>query len=555
MEMSSFAGARMRPLAILLLLLLLAHAPLLLNNGLVMDDWLNLQLRTALPVDLAYALHGAGHPIFYGYLALANLTGASVLVMKVLALVGIVAGAGCLFLAATRAGLLTPTEAVGCALIVWTYPGYRMWAGKSNSLYVFSLGLFFVGTWLLTLAYKAKGASHILLRLAAALVFLFSFELNSIMVLYAFAVLGLLVAVWRDNDGEKNPIRRAFLSAWRCATGYPELIVLPLLYWGALNFWFKRVGVYADYYNVHLPTVRDLMDGWQAFFLTGYVNLLWDTARSILNSRIPFILAATLVTIGFLLVRFGSKHDDESKHSIALPLLLAPVLFLALSLPYLIAGLRPSENFYESRHLLMFGIPLALGVLAVKRLTEVRLGAGAASGVIFGIASILSIAMLWNGYIFMQARALKLESLFDHLASMPQPPATVFNIIDGFMDYPSPYSPAGGTEASNMLRLAWGNQPFFGFTLRAERPTVLQEMEVLQNAKGSAFHNVDPTGRQATISFKPGPAAAPNAVLVRHYYACRLLGRCDVSKFLMDLATVKIDVGPIAGVKPIDHPN
>jgi hypothetical protein len=113
----------------------------------------------------------------------------------------------------------------------------------------------------------------------------------------------------------------------------------------------------------------------KVFFLAGYVNLLWDTARSFFNSRIPFILAAILVTVGFLLVRFGSKHDDESKQSIALPLLLAPALFLALSLPYLIAGLRPAaENFYESRHLLMFGIPLALCVLAVKRLAEVTLG-------------------------------------------------------------------------------------------------------------------------------------------------------------------------------------
>src|SRR5262249_31947150 len=156
-------------------------------------------------------------------------------------------------------------------------------------------------------------------------------------------------------------------------------------------------------------------------------------------------------------------------------------------------------------------------------------------------------------YIFMQARALKQQALLDHLTSTPRPAATVFNIIDGFMDYPSRYSPVNATEASGMLRLAWGNQPFFGFTLAAERPTVLQEMEVLRHAEGSAFHNVDPTGPQATILFQPGPAAAPNAVLVRRYYACRLLGSCDVSSFLMQLATVKIDVGPIAGVKPVAH--
>ena len=51
---------------------------------------------------------------------------------------------------------------------------------------------------------------------------------------------------------------------------------------------------------------------------------------------------------------------------------------------------------------------------------------------------------------------------------------------------------------------------------------------------------------------QPGPAAAPNAVLVRHYYACRLLSRCDVAAFLKELAIVKIDIGPIAGVTPLE---
>lgn len=103
-----------------------------------------------------------------------------------------------------------------------------------------------------------------------------------------------------------------------------------------------------------------------------------------------------------------------------------------------------------------------------------------------------------------------------------------------------------------MLRLAWGNQPFFGFSLIAERPSILQEMEEARTATGSAFHHFDPSGSQATISLQPGPGAAPNQTLVWKYYACRFLARCDVAEFLAQLAHVTIKVGPIAGVTPLD---
>jgi hypothetical protein len=105
-----------------------------------------------------------------------------------------------------------------------------------------------------------------------------------------------------------------------------------------------------------------------------------------------------------------------------------------------------------------------------------------------------------------------------------------------------------------MLWLAWGDHPFFGYSQQAERPTVLQEMEAARNSEGSAFHHMDPSGPQATIMFEPGPAAAPNGKLVRHYYACRLFRLCDVAEFISQLANVKIDVGPIAGVLPATSP-
>ena len=542
----------LRSIAILLVVLLAAHAPMLLNDGLFMDDWLVLKPRPDYVIDIDFLLTSAGHPIFFCYDTFANWTGAPIVVMVSMALGGILLGATCLVLTATRLDLLDRAEAVGFALIVWTYPGYQLWAGKANAVYVFSFGLLFVGAWLLTLAFSARGLRCALLRVAGAVVFMLGFALNSTILLYAFVVLGLFVAIWRDGDPAHGFVRRTWLAAWRCALGYPELIALPLVYWGVLNTWFKRTGVYAQYYNAHFPTLGELVQGCWAFFVTSYRDLLAHAFRALVEAPMPFVVAAILVGMVLLLLR-PDTEPTASRGANAIPIVLAVVLFLALSLPYLVAGLRPSSShFYESRHLLMFGLPAALALLALKRQVERAVGPGTAFAVMFGAASILWIGMLWNDYAFMQARTLKQEALARYLASRAQPAATVYALDDGFLDYPSRHVPFGFAEVTGMLRLAWGNQPFFGFTLHAERPSVLQEMEVARTAPGSAFHHFDPSGLQATLSFQPGPAAAPNLGLVKTYYVCQLLARCDVPEFLARLAQVTIKLGPIAGITPLD---
>lgn len=543
----------LRALAVLLGVLLAAHAPMLVNDGLFMDDWLVLKPRADYFIDLDFLLNGAGHPIFYGYDTFANWTGAPVLVMISLAFAGIVFGATSLVLIAMRLGLLDRAEAVGVALIVWTYPGYQLWAGKANSVYVFSFGLLFVGAWLLTRAFSARGLRHVLLRVACALVFLLSFALNSTIMLYAFVMLGLFVAIWRGGDAAHGFVRRTWLAGWRYAVGYPELLLLPLVYWGTLTLWFKRIGLYAQHYGAHFPTLGELAKGWWAFFVTGYRDLVADAIRAAIQAPALFIVAMVLVGIAVLVLR-PDKKSTASRADIALPLVLAVILFVALSSPYLIAGLRPSStHFYESRHLLMFGVPAALALLAFKRQAERWTGAGAAFAVMFGLSMIVSLGTLWNDYVFMQARTLKQEALTRALADRVQPAATVYALDDRIVGSSSRHVPFGLAEVTGMLRLAWGNQPFFGFSLDSERPDILQEMEEKRVAPGTAFRHFDPSGPQATILLQPGPGAVSNQTLVRKYYACRLLERCGLAEFLSQIAQVTIEVGPIAGILPLDR--
>jgi hypothetical protein len=542
----------LRAIAVLLVLLLAAHAPMLLNDGLFMDDWLVLKPRPDYLIDIDFLLTAAGHPIFFSYDTFANWTGAPVAVMRSMAIAGIAFGAVSLVLIGTRLKLLDRAEAVGFALLVWTYPGYQLWAGKANAVYVFSFGLVLLGAWLLTLAFGARGVRRVLLRTSCVVAFVLGFALNSTIVLYAFVVLGLFIALWRRGDAAHGFVRRTWLAARRCALGYPELMALPLLYWGVLTIWFRRSGVYAQHYNAHLPMPGELVKGWWEFFVTGYSDLVAHAFDALVEAPKLFIAAAVLFAIGLVVLR-PERKPTAPRGANALPFVLAVVLFLTLSLPYLVAGSRPSStHFYESRHLLMFGLPSALTYLAVKRWAERWIAPNLAFALVFGFGTIPSIGMLWTDYIFMQARTLKQEALEQGLASRAQPAATVYALDDGFFDYPSRHVAFGLAEVTGMLRLAWGNQPFFGFALRAERPTVLQEMEVARTAPGSAFHHFDPSGPQATISLRPGPAAASNQVLVRTYYACRLLARCDVARFLGQLGEVTIKVGPIAGILPFD---
>ncbi|MBU6456826.1 MAG: hypothetical protein KGQ48_04710 [Bradyrhizobium sp.] len=540
----------LRAIVLLAILLLAAHAPLFLNDSVFMDDWLVLKLGPAYPINIDFLITGAGHPVFFAYYSIANMTGAPVLVMKVMAIAAILLGAICLFLAAMGTGLVSRAEAAGVALLVWIYPGYQMWAGKANSVYVFSFGLFCVAAWLLMLAFETKGARHAVLRIASALSFFLSFALNSLMALYLFVMFGLFVAVWRADGRTLGSLRRFVVSVWRCFARYPEFAALPLLYWGALSIWFKRVGAYAGYYGIRLPTYSELLEGWNSFYQCGYSNSLTRAGRAATDFK-PLYVAVVVVIVVVFYLASKSKRARPSAFRIAAPLLLSVLLFAALALPYLIAGIRPSLHFYETRHLLLFGLPGALFILSIKRFGEGIVGCDAAFVGVFGLAAIVSVAALWNSYFFLQARALEQEALSSHLEAMPMPAAIVYDLNDGFADHTSQHVPFGLAEVTGMLQLAWGDHPFFGYSQQGERPTILQEMEAARNIAGSAFHHMNPSGPQATILLKPGPAAATNGRMVLHYYACRLLRRCDVASYLSQLASVRINVGPIAGVIPV----
>lgn len=545
--------SRRRDPLILIVALLLVHVLLVFNDGFYMDDWLMFRITPDYPADTDFLIHGAGHPFLFSYVTLANLSGHPAAFMKLLAIAAIVIGALNLRSLLLRLRIFSDFEAGLFAFLVWSYAGYQNWATKLLASYLFSFALLCLGLNLLSILIKAEHR-RIGMRVAALVTIFCSFSLNSMMVAYAIGLFAIVFVQSRSDQARPCSV----LSRLTGAIGnFPDFIALPIVYWISINHLFPKMGPYKAYYMPRLPGVGELATGLNAFWIFGFRKVIRQGLELMRDSQIVLVVALLMaIMLVALLGRNRSLRSAVSSSSalaIIWPLLAAVIIFPLCAMPYLISGAQPDGHFFESRHLILFGIPSALLLVAFVRVLGL---VGTPSLIGYGlVAIVLSVSMsaLWGGYVNQQARWLRLEALMDNLRSVHrQPSATVFDLSDGFLDNPW-HTYYGIPELTGALHLIWGPHPQLAFTGLRERPSVLQEIDHLSRTAGSSFRNIDPWGPQATIAFVPTMPLLNNYGLARSYYAC-LLTSCDAAALIDRIATVDIKTGPIANLVPRASP-
>jgi hypothetical protein len=530
--------------------LVVVHVPLLLNDGLFGEDWLLFQLKPGYPTNTDFLLHGAGHPFLYAYSRLANWSGDPIAFMKVLALAGILIGAWNLKNFLQRLDWFSETEAAIFSFVVWSYAGFQDWATKLTAAYVFSMALLCLGLNLLArLARDDRPA--VALRLGSLAAIFCSFSLNSLIVAYAIGLCALFFATGADQATDKPGI------LWRARTfvsRFGDFVAVPIVYWVVINLLFPKVGPYHDYYLMRLPDPAEMLSQLAQFARWGVVNPLSEAASLTRESVKPIILSLIIGGGFVLLVARLDKADHRPQQDVValtLPLVAGLVVFVLCALPYLSAGLGPNGHFYESRHLILFGVPLGLALVSVLRLLHTAVGRRAALAVA-ALALSINLCALWDAYFLQEARWLRQSAMIDGLRrGYAEPPAATFDLADGFLNHPGQVY-YGITEITGGLHAAWDDRPLFGFTGRNERPTVLQEIDKSMRMDGTAFRNMDLWGPQATIELIPKQPVLSNYRLSVRYYWC-LLGLGDARSLIDDIATTTIRVGPIPNLEP-RHP-
>jgi hypothetical protein len=244
-----------------------------------------------------------------------------------------------------------------------------------------------------------------------------------------------------------------------------------------------------------------LLSGLYNFLNWGLYHPAREAIVLMRESRL-LIAAVLLVGCGFvaLITWQDSKREDstpESARSVFWLVAAAMIVFVACASPYIISGISPSGHFYESRHLILFGLPFGLILVGAYRALSLISRSRTAGWILVAISLSMNLSALWSGYFFQQARWLRQEALIEGLQrSYPEPPAAVFNLSDGFLDTPG-NTYLGTTEITGALHTAWDGRPLFGFTGRNERPTILEETDKSLHMEGTALGNSDLWGPQA----------------------------------------------------------
>lgn len=533
---------------------LLVHVLLVFNHGFYTDDWVMFRITPDYPVDTDFLIHGAGHPFLFIYVTLANLSGHPATVMNLMAIAAIIIGALNLRSLLERLRLFSDFEAALFAFLVWSYAGYQSWATKVVATYLFSFAMLCLGLNLLSILVEA-GPRRFGLRAAALVTIFLSFSLNSMMVAYAIGLFAIVVMQRRSDQARPFPMLSRITSAIRL---WPDFFALPFVYWILVNWFFPKTGPYKSYYMPRIPGIGELTAGLNAFWTFGFRKVIRQGLDLMMrDSHIVLVLALLIaVVIVALLARNRSLRNAVSTGSVAAmiwPVVAAVVIFLFCAMPYLVSGIQPDGHFYESRHLILFGIPNALLLVAFLRgLALLPVHRGISYGLVAIVLSV-SISALWSGYINQQARWLRLEALMQNLRKTDrEAPATVFDLSDGFLGN-SWHTYYGFPELTGALHLVWGSRPQLAFTGARERPSILQDIVDASRTDGSTFRGIDPSGPQATITFEPMPPLLNNYELARSYYLC-LLVSCDATVLIGNIASVSVRIGPIANLAPRVRP-
>lgn len=251
----------------------------------------------------------------------------------------------------------------------------------------------FMSAWWLLVC--VRGRWHFFLRWVALLVFLFSFQMGSLLVMFMAPLTSHFFLRWREVGPIKTwsaAVREVFLSL--------DLLVLPLLFWWLRNSYLKPSGLFANY-NSPAISVAAI---WHLFEPLGdFLEGAWLVD----GAGLGLILAGAVL----LLIRAGAvllpqQKDETLSRSIVFCLIGLFAYFLA-TYPYVAVGKLPSYTVWTMTRL-QITAQLALPVLLYGMVSFISARIGCRNGRTY-------VSMLVLGVFVCNWWAVYAEFYVDHL--------------------------------------------------------------------------------------------------------------------------------------------
>jgi len=511
-------------LAILVLCVGITHGLVLLNDGIYWDDWLTYTdlvrrdwstlgklatERGGIPQDFAYWGSFAFFPgITEGW--------------KLVVFICICTSAVLIFKLGVNSALLTRSQAFWVALLAAIYPVFQTWILLGTSQYIMYYTLFLAG-WLLALKALSAPDGQWLWWPLAFIALLVASRLNSLLVLH-FGFLALLIVS-----------RRGSLSVLRSRiVVLSGLFVLPFAYW-LVSGLFKPYGLYA-HYNAFALAPASLLSSTQQFWT---YSVLHVNVQSFLTAGWEFLpLTLVLITAGLVVV---PSLNGRSRSGLVL--FGCGLIGLVLgSLPYVLVGDSPADG-WRGRHGLLIALPMAMVIVGTLTVLSANgnVSAHVAKVVIILISVGYALSTL-NIYVAWEYRAIKDQAVMAKLATDPTArSSSVFWINDQFPA--SPESHYRFYEWSAMFWHVYGDQSRIGFDTDYYSRADLESFSAYYTSSYD-LATFDPTGCQANLIIRQGPAADNAYRLVAEYTFYRLFSPGQARDLIERSAVVSVTALP-----------
>lgn len=389
------------------LLIALAHWPLLLNDGVYWDGWIIHTLARTGNVSELMRMFNEQRNGGLGLIhVVAGRIGDGIFVYKLATFTCLLVNGALARVIGLRCGL-SAVEALFLAAFAGVFTAYQVHVELIMLPYALGLTAFLAASALAL----SDGGSHVSpARLAlAALLFALSFQIASFIAFYVGLLALWLLVACRTGLGLRALLGRAML--WRAIA--LAVVPLPAL---ANHLLSAPYGVYADYNRVEARdgalarSARAFADAsvWQQFRLQFAEAAAHPVAAAVAVS----LCLVALLLAGRARGGHQAKRDEPRREAAAI--LLIAILFAALAiLPYAAVDKQPEASGWETRHALLAALPLGLFLVAAGRLLPQGLPRIVPAALLLGV----SVLATWSIYLRWEIAWIRDASLMRHLAT------------------------------------------------------------------------------------------------------------------------------------------
>jgi len=532
------------PVRILLLLSLLTHGLLLLNDGTYWDDWLiksylahgnwgslhQMTSEMGLPllgyffweVNSIFGLHA------YTALAFALVTAISLLIYALLQL----------------DSSITQPESLGIAALTIAFPAYRTTILFCTLQYLFCYALFLGTALLLIESEKWTSGRQILFRPLALLLFFISFNTNSLLVFYF-----IFIAYYLYQKRQSH-IWRSYRELASDIFHNIDYILLPFVYWILKITLTPGHGEYKHYNQFNL-TPWSLYSNLRGFLHWGVTAPLTSAADAVIHHPIwwLFILVAAIAILESRPLRHWLRSPPHDSQLNTAPILaLSSIAFIFALLPYIVVGLSPSTDPWDSRFNLLITFPLAtLIVIGTRGLAKpskptARLSTFLSPGRWILIAMLIALSS--NQFIVVytryQARWVKDRSVILNLRGLPQlSKFSIIHIKDDMEVLHQRKEAYRWYEWTMMFHQAWGGDSRIGYYSDGSMPRV----PPIKRYYTTHFQN---DGCNASLTILPGPNANTAIIMMFKYFYFKYIDPNKLADFLGPVTSLRYTIKPSA---------